>query len=199
MDLTDTRLLFENSIKDSEKIWFTSDLHFGHNKEFLYKPRGFNSITEHDETIISNFNSVVSNDDVLVILGDVMLGDNSYGIKCLNRLNGHKFIIRGNHDTDKRWAEYAELSNAWLLDLVLVEKIRGYLCYLSHYPTATSNFDADKPLKQQLLNLSGHTHCKEKFNNLTGSYNVALDAHNNFPVEFNTIISDVKERLEDGK
>ena len=34
MDLTDTRLLFKNSIKDSEKIWFTSDLHFGHDKEF---------------------------------------------------------------------------------------------------------------------------------------------------------------------
>ena len=193
MELTDTKLLFKNSIKSSEKIWFTSDLHFGHNKEFLYKPRGFNSITEHDEAIISNFNSVVSNDDVLVILGDVMLGDNSYGIKCLNRLNGHKFIIRG--DTDKRWAEYAESSNALLLDLVLVEKIRGYLCYLSHYPTATSNFDADKPLRQQLLNLSGHTHCKEKFNNLTGSYNVAVDAHNNFPVEFNTIIADIKENL----
>ena len=195
MVMINTKLLFKNSIKDSEKIWFTSDLHFGHDKEFLYKPRGFNSITEHDETIISNFNSVVSNDDVLVILGDVMLGDNSYGIKCLNRLNGRKFIIRGNHDTDKRWAEYAESSNARLLDLVLVEKIRGYLCYLSHYPTATSNFDADKPLRQQLLNLSGHTHCKEKFNNLTGSYNVAVDAHNNFPVEFNTIITDIKERL----
>ena len=195
MVMINTKLLFKNSIKDSEKIWFTSDLHFGHDKEFLYKPRGFNSITEHDETIISNFNSVVSNDDVLVILGDVMLGDNSYGIKCLNRLNGRKFIIRGNHDTDKRWAEYAESSNARLLDLVLVEKIRGYLCYLSHYPTATSNFDADKPLRQQLINLSGHTHCKEKFNNLTGSYNVAVDAHNNFPVEFNTIITDIKERL----
>ena len=195
MVMMNTKLLFKNSIKDSEKIWFTSDLHFGHNKEFLYKPRGFNSITEHDETIISNFNSVVSNDDVLVILGDVMLGDNSYGIKCLNRLNGRKFIIRGNHDTDKRWAEYAESSNARLLDLALVEKIRGYLCYLSHYPTATSNFDADKPLRQQLLNLSGHTHCKEKFNNLTRSYNVAVDAHNNFPVEFNTIIADIKEYL----
>ena len=40
---------------------------------------------------------------------------------------------------------------------------------------------------------------KEKFNNLTGSYNVAVDAHNNFPIEFNTIISDIKRRLEDGK
>ena len=111
MVMINTKLLFKNSIKDSEKIWFTSDLHFGHDKEFLYKPRGFNSITEHDETIISNFNSVVSNDDVLVILGDVMLGDNNYGIKCLNRLNGHKFIIRGNHDTDKKVAKYLELSN----------------------------------------------------------------------------------------
>lgn len=35
-------------------IYLTSDLHFGHNKEFLYKPRGFNSIEAHDEQIIKN-------------------------------------------------------------------------------------------------------------------------------------------------
>ena len=37
-------------------IWFTSDLHFCHDKEFLYKPRGFNSIEEHDTAIIQNWN-----------------------------------------------------------------------------------------------------------------------------------------------
>ena len=41
------------------KIWFTSDPHFGHQKEFLWGPRGFNSSLEHDEAIIQNWNSVV--------------------------------------------------------------------------------------------------------------------------------------------
>ena len=44
-------------------IWFTSDLHLSHNKEFLYKPRGFSSVEEMNETIIENWNSLVSWDD----------------------------------------------------------------------------------------------------------------------------------------
>lgn len=35
-------------------IYFTSDLHFGHDKDFIYKSRGFNSIGDHDNTIIEN-------------------------------------------------------------------------------------------------------------------------------------------------
>ena len=37
-------------------VWFTSDLHLGHNKPFLYEPRGFKNIQEHDNAIIENWN-----------------------------------------------------------------------------------------------------------------------------------------------
>ena len=67
------------------KIWFTSDIHFGHQKEFLWGPRGFESSLEHDEAIIRNWNSVVDYDDDIYVLGDLMLGDNDYDIKCINR------------------------------------------------------------------------------------------------------------------
>ena len=36
-------------------IWLTSDLHFFHNREFVYKPRGFNSVEEMNEKIIQPF------------------------------------------------------------------------------------------------------------------------------------------------
>ena len=55
-------------------IFLTSDLHFGHNKEFIYKVRGFNSIEEMNEAIIERWNSVVNNDDDVYVLGDLMLG-----------------------------------------------------------------------------------------------------------------------------
>ena len=42
------------------EVWFSSDLHLGHQKEFLYVPRGFSSIEEHDEAIIDNINEVVA-------------------------------------------------------------------------------------------------------------------------------------------
>lgn len=42
------------------RIWVTSDLHIGHNKEFVYKERGFQSIEEHDSALLSNWNELVS-------------------------------------------------------------------------------------------------------------------------------------------
>ena len=51
------------------RIWVTSDLHIGHNKEFVYKERGFQSIEEHDSALLSNWNELVSSDDVVYVLG----------------------------------------------------------------------------------------------------------------------------------
>ena len=33
-------------------IYFTSDLHFNHNKDFIYQARGFENIEEHNKTIV---------------------------------------------------------------------------------------------------------------------------------------------------
>jgi len=41
-------------------IWFTSDTHFSHNKDFIFKDRGFGSIQDHDETLIKNWNEKIS-------------------------------------------------------------------------------------------------------------------------------------------
>ena len=56
--------------------YITSDLHLGHNQPFVYEPRGFSSIEEHDAAIIENINKVVGENDTLYILGDLMLNDN---------------------------------------------------------------------------------------------------------------------------
>ena len=51
------------------RIFVTSDTHFGHDREFVYGPRGFNSISEHDEAIIARWNETVSEDDIVYLLG----------------------------------------------------------------------------------------------------------------------------------
>ena len=49
------------------KIWVTSDWHFCHNRQFVYVPRGFSSIQEMNEAILTNHNNIVdANDDVYV-------------------------------------------------------------------------------------------------------------------------------------
>lgn len=180
------------------KFWFTSDLHFGHDRDFLYGPRSFESIEEHDKAIIKNWNSVVGVNDVVFVLGDLMLNDDEHGINCLSQLNGHLFIIYGNHDSETRINLYDQYSWLNLLGYAAKLKIKKNIFYLSHYPTITSNYDDGKPWAQHVINLHGHTHSKNKFyNNNPYMYNVALDAHNNYPVSLEKIIEDIKAKKEE--
>ena len=69
------------------RIWLTSDTHFGHDKEFVWQARGFNNITEMNQTIVKNWNSVVDHEDTVYLLSDVMLGDRERGLYYLKQLN----------------------------------------------------------------------------------------------------------------
>ena len=179
-------------------IYFTSDWHFFHNRAFIYEPRGFSSVEEMNETIIQNHNKIVKENDIIYCLGDCMLNDNQKGMECINRLNGHKVIIRGNHCTNTRIELYKNLPNTEVKGWADIIKYNGYHFYLSHYPTITSNFDEKRSLKQIILNLHGHTHDRRKFyqDNPT-MYNVALDAHNNIPVSIDQIIEDIKAKRDE--
>ena len=179
-------------------VFFTSDTHFGHNREFLYAPRGFESIQEHDEEIIQRWNEVVGQEDTVYVLGDLMLNDNEHGMECLRRLNGHINILYGNHDTDIRKNLYATLPNATILDYATVIKINKYQFYLSHYPSYTSNLENDAPLSQHLINLYGHTHQKTNFfQDIPFMYHVGLDSHDCYPVCFEQIIIDIKNKISE--
>lgn len=179
-------------------IYVSSDLHFGHDREFLWGPRGFRSSIEHDEAVIATWNSVVKPEDIVYVLGDMMLGDNEYGKSCVRRLNGHIKLVRGNHDTDRRWNEvYADLPNVELVGWSEVIHYRKYHFYLSHFPTLTGNLEKES-LHQMTLNLHGHTHSRDKFyEDRPYMYNVALDAHHNTPVLLDDIIEDMKEKVKE--
>ena len=61
-------------------IWLTSDWHFGHDREFIWKARGFASIEDMNEYIITAHNTMVNPDDDVYVLGDLMLGNSEKGI-----------------------------------------------------------------------------------------------------------------------
>lgn len=181
-------------------IWFVSDSHFCHNKPFLYEPRGFDNINEHNETIIQNWNSLVQPNDIVYHLGDVMLNDDEQGLECLQRLNGRIRMIRGNHDSDNRLLKFANCVNVesagdWS---TMIKEGKQHI-YLSHFPTITSNYDSDRPLKARVLNLCGHSHTKDPFADWSKGliYHVELDAHDNKPVALEDIMKDVRKRLGD--
>lgn len=179
------------------KIFVTSDTHFGHDRGFLYGPRGFENIEEHDEAVIANWNSVVSPEDDVYILGDLMLNDNEHGIECIKRLNGNLHIIYGNHDSAARQALYNDLGivHGWA-DVIKYKKIHFYL---SHYPTFTGNLEAES-IYQCAINLYGHTHQFYNFYRDTPfMYHVGMDSHNNTPVLLDDIIEEIKAKVNECK
>jgi len=181
------------------EIWLTSDLHFCHDRKFVYKPRGFNYVYEMNQAIVERWNYKVDISDDVYILGDIMLKDNDVGLQLLKSLKGNIHIIRGNHDTDTRMKLYADCWNVVELTDAKYLKYKKYHFYLTHYPCYTGNLEKES-LHQMTLNLSGHTHSKEKFfNDIPFIYNVACDAHNCTPINLDEIISDMKNKAEECK
>ena len=143
-----------------------------------------------NETIIKNFNSIVTAEDDLYLLGDTFLGNLENGMKMFHQLPGKIHLIWGNHCTNPRKEAMSKSFNVVeILGYANIIKYHKYHFYMSHFPTVTTNYDIDKPLKARTLALSGHTHSKELFEPC-GSYNVAVDAHDCFPVSIDTIIDD---------
>lgn len=177
-------------------IYLTSDLHLGHNKDFIYKSRGFESIQEHDEIIVKRWNDTITEEDTVYVLGDLIMGDIPQGYKYLSQLKGRKFFTIGNHDGTTKLPVYrdAEITN---LGYAMPLKYRKYHFYLTHYPTITSNFDGGLPLKKQIINLFGHTHQKENFyNDNPLMYHVGVDSHDCRPVSIDQIIAEIEEKAQ---
>lgn len=151
-----------------KNIYLISDLHFNHDKEFIWKARGFNSVEEMNESIVKSFNEIVQDDDIVYILGDLMMGFLTEE-KWLPQLNGEIHYIIGNHDTTNRLKYYEELG--FICEgYATVIQYKHHSFYLSHYPTLVQNTTDDR-----IHNIHGHTH-STNFREFLLSFNVAVDA-----------------------
>ena len=95
-------MYFTLKVADADKLYMTSDSHWGHFNICKYCHRPFTSRKEMDDTLISNWNSVVPEDGIVVHCGDFMLphktGDKEYK-KIWDKLNFKTLVLcRGNHD-----------------------------------------------------------------------------------------------------
>lgn len=177
------------------KIYLTSDLHFCHDREFLFKPRGFENVYDMNEAIVKNWNETIDMEDDVYVLGDLMLNNNYEGARLIKNLKGKIHIILGNHDTDARMGLYENFYNVVEVLYATMIHYNGYHFYLSHFPTVTSNLEKEN-LKQCTINLYGHTHQKTNFyNDMPFMYHVGLDSHNCTPVSLDDIIEDCKAKV----
>jgi len=118
-----------------EKIWFTSDNHFGHKniKNFCPNTRKGATVEEMDRLMIEMWQAQVAPEDHVYTLGDVFFCDATRARSIMRQLPGQKHLIYGNHDKVIK-------SNKDLRDMFVavhdyhVLRIDGVKVVLFHFP-----------------------------------------------------------------
>lgn len=165
-------------------IFFTSDLHFGHDNILRFCNRPFRNIEEMNCTLMRNYNAIVKPEDTVYILGDLA---NKISLEKANeiiaRLNGHKHLIRGNHDKSYDACLFEEVCDYKQLFT------HGRHFALMHYPMLEW-----AKMRCKSIHLHGHMHnegltynlqCKEQG---IRRYDVGVDANGYYPVAITTIL-----------
>lgn len=84
------------------RTWITSDLHFGHKNIMTFCPvtraRFKNDVNYMNEQMVIEWNSIVQPEDLVYILGDVAFLPAQKAAEYMNRCNGTKILVEGNHD-----------------------------------------------------------------------------------------------------
>ena len=144
--------------------------HFQHQNIIRWSEtrKHFKTIEEHDQTLINNWNSVVSNNDRVFVLGDFAFGDKSNVPNILSKLNGYKVLIFGNHDLhwcQRRWLDAG-------FDSVLPMK-EYKNCILTHIPLDERE---TLPEGRWVLNIHGHLHDEGNTDRLILSGRICVSA-----------------------
>ena len=163
-------------------VFFTSDLHFFHDRIIQLVHRPFQSGEEMNRALIDNWNRRVGPQDEVYILGDVTMKGTVYATQALEQLQGIKYLVRGNHD---QFVDAAKFETArffqWVRDYadITVGETRFIL---SHYPFLEWN-----GFYRGTIHLHGHQHNHSGYNFQNQQqglrrYDVGVDANYMTPV-----------------
>jgi len=180
-------------------IYFTSDLHFNHTNIIKLNERPFSHINEMNEKLIANWNSCVAEEDDVYILGDFIYKSGDLSAEAIaTRLNGTKYLIKGNHDKiieeDYLYSGLFE----WVKDYYVLhhQKIKFILFHYPIYEWDGYYHDA--------IHLHGHVHnrvARDKDNTNyqanakilgANAINVGVDVNNYTPISMERIMQRIK-------
>jgi len=128
-----------------KNYWIISDTHFSHKKmkEYCYRPDNFEEITK------KSLLNLVKENDVLIHLGDVCIGNDIDNNNFFKQLKSYNILVLGNHDSKSiNWY----MKNGW--DFVCSRfdiKKFGKKIAFTHRPIITMDCYND-------INIHGHLH-----------------------------------------
>jgi len=172
--------------KEQMKTYFTSDTHLGHKNILKYCNRPFKDVDEMDNIIINNWNSVVMPNDTIYHLGDFCFGRLEYYAK---RLNGKKYLIRGNHDHNYKDKRFLEAGFEWVKDLYELKSVNPsiVLCHYAMRVWPRSFHGA--------WHLYGHSHGTLKDDPNALAFDVGVDCFNYYPISYEQVKKKMAEKI----
>ena len=151
--------------------WVISDPHFGHANIIKFCNRPFASVTEMDEALIKNWNSVVEPTERVICNGDFMFYKSDTGI--FQRLKGYKELVLGNHD------HTATRNLGWKAIHTRLEFVHNSKhVVMDHYPIESWN----KKFHGS-IHLYGHVHDEigdSRVANMARRYNICVEMLDNY-------------------
>lgn len=182
------------TIEEAKHIWVTSDTHFNHANIIKYCNRPFSSVEEMNETIIKNWNKVVSEDDTVYHLGDFALGDKSLIPNILERLNGHINLIIGNHDNLNIMESFESPFRCETVSWEEVIKVGKKTIIMNHFPFGSL---PDPLTNYPIIQLHGHVHSTsdKPWNYFDNQYDVGVDNNNFTPVNLADLLDKIHYKI----
>ena len=207
----------EIKIKHTD-VFFTSDLHLAHDKEFIWKSRGFSSSEDHFEGMIKNWNKTVSETSDVFILGDTAFKDGG-GEKISRLINSVKFnnlyLMPGNHPSGyshlykkalkENFPKVHEMElnvfplaakinkrNIIFLPNYFEIRILAVDVILCHFPIISHN-----KMQRNSIHLCGHSHHSNKITNMIGGQGKRLDVGVDYfkkPISWKEVLTILKDR-----
>lgn len=170
-------------------IYYTADQHFGHTNIIRFCDRPFMNAEEMDESLIDNWNSTVSANDSVYILGDLVFRSAKHATYYIKRLKGIKHLIIGNHD--HKWIKNCNLVEFFAsVSYYLEIKDEDIRLALSHYPMLSWGASS-----RGALHVHAHVHNKkeglvfETLKKMDNALNAGVEINEYRPVTLDELIA----------
>lgn len=118
----------------TQRTFFTADLHLFHKRICEVATRPWGDVQEMHEALIQSWNTVVSSQDRVFVLGDLSFAGSTETMGVTHRLNGTLYLIRGNHCPKSG----TPANFGWAKDYH-TETIDGEYVVMSHFPMLAWN------------------------------------------------------------
>lgn len=172
-------------------VYFTADLHLGHQNIIKLCNRPFADLAEMERVIIENWNKRVKRNDTVYVLGD-MVWKKSLVPQYLSELSGNKILITGNHDA--AWAKDPALQALFVAVAPYLEvHLNCHPITMCHYPMVEWKSSRKDGSSKLGYHIHGHIHNRvaEEYRYLMRQHNAlnaGVDINDFRPVTFEELV-----------